>query len=561
MRQFSVVMVGALFGCAQIGSNALPLSSDVIEVETASVFTMDYRGPEVGESASTFTDYRYWLEATHKDSGEKTRAEGYFTADGDAANSGANRGSLWRANLVLEQPGSHDVTQYFCSGTNVALDGCEGDRVGSRQVTFIDGSDVALTKRRLTLTQGATRYLEQGDAPFIKTGAGSPENILAYADFDGTYDAGGTPFPALAEDQLHAFKPHLKDARPDDPAWGNGKGAALLGLFNYYEEVGVNSQYLVAMNIHGDGWDVSPWVSHDDPYVFDVSKLAQWRTVFEHANKRGVAIHFFFTETENESFLEAHDGLTIGEDFAPSRKLYYREMVARFGHLPMIIWNLGEENGVAGNSGEDPYRQPTSPAQRMVFADYIDQLDHRGHAIVSHNWPDEEEAIYGTKLGHASFSGISLQAHHNYFDKVMEWTQRSAAAGRPWMVSIDEPLGWEFGARPDADVDRRDEVLTVLWPSLLGGATGVEWYFGWQNNAPTSDLSSEDQRSRDRLWRTSAKVRTFFEGLPLTKMSSRRDGEMMILEGEGYRLAMTGETVVYKAPNKAPRTIDPFSPK
>jgi hypothetical protein len=129
------------------------------------------------------------------------------------------------------------------------------------------------------------------------------------------------------------------------------------------------------------------------------------------------------------------------------------------------------------------------------------------------------------------------------------------------MVSVDEPLGWEFGARPDADVDRRDEILTVLWPSLLGGATGVEWYFGWQNNAPTSDLSSEDQRSRDRLWRTSAKVRTFFEGLPLTKMSSRRDGEMMILEGEGYHLAMTDGSVVYTAPNKALRTIDPFSPK
>lgn len=35
MRQFSVVMIGALVGCAQIGPNAVPLSNDVIEVETA----------------------------------------------------------------------------------------------------------------------------------------------------------------------------------------------------------------------------------------------------------------------------------------------------------------------------------------------------------------------------------------------------------------------------------------------------------------------------------------------------------------------------------------------
>lgn len=505
-----------------------------------------YLGPEVSEDRNAVLNHRYFAKFISED--RSFDVEGYL-------HDIRNGKGIWLVRLQNLPEGTYELETRFCSGENVAINGCEGTTVGEIETVTVTSKHDAVVR------QGRGRYLEYADGTiFLKTGAGSPENILAYVDFDGTYDAGGTPFPSLGKDQLHSFDPHLKDARHDDPTWDNGKGAALLGLFNYYEEVGVNSQYLVGMNIHGDGWDVSPWVSHDDPYVFDVSKLAQWQTVFEHANNRGVAIHFLFTETENESFFEVHDGLTVGEDFAPSRKLYYREMVARFGHLPMIIWNLGEENGVVGNTGEDPYRLPTSPAQRGEFADYIDSLDSRGHPIVSHNWPDAEEALYGPLLGRTSFSGISLQAHDNYFDKIVEWTGKSADAGRPWVVSVDEPLGWEFGARPDAEVERRDETLTVLWPTLLAGGAGVEWYFGWQNNAPTSDLSNEDQRSRDALWRVSAKVRVFFETLPLLDMSSRRDGDIMILEGGGHKVEMTGDVITYTAPGAMPRQLDPFNP-
>jgi hypothetical protein len=78
------------------------------------------------------------------------------------------------------------------------------------------------------------------------------------------------------------------------------------------------------------------------------------------------------------------------------------------------------------------------------------------------------------------------------------------------MVTVDEPLGWEFGARPDVEVENhRREIEGVLWPTLLAGGAGVDWYFGWQNNAPSSDLSNEDQRSRDLLWRASKRVTDF----------------------------------------------------
>lgn len=539
------------------------------------VQSFGFQHPEfVTENRRTFMDFRYDIILTQGD--HSVTVPGYWSASDPSSSATADAGSYWTANFRFDRLGYWTVERRFCQGEGVAIAAepslgryeCETDTLRFFVEDFSNADPIRYPRNWRnytvdgeTLTQGDSRYLTVGGKPFIKTGAGSPENILAYADFDGTYDAGGAEFPALGDDQLHNFEPHLKDARSDDPTWNDGEGAALLGLFNYYEEVGVNSQYLVGMNVHGDGADVFPYVRHDDPYVFDVSKLSQWQRVFEHANRRGVAIHFLFTETENESFFEVHDGLEIGEDFAPSRKLYYREMVARFGHLPLMIWNLGEENGVVGNSGSDPYRQPTSAAQRGRFADFITSLDHRNHPVISHNWPDSEDETYGPLLGRESFSGISLQVHHNYFDKAMEWTQRSEAAGRPWMVSVDEPLGWEFGARPDSQTDRRDELLTVLWPSLLGGATGVEWYFGWQNNAPTSDLSNEDQRTRDRLWRESAAVRRFFETLPLTEMTSSRDGEVMVLSGAGYRVSMRGETVTFTAPGEAARQLNPFDPE
>ncbi|WP_371396263.1 DUF5060 domain-containing protein [Fretibacter rubidus] len=478
------------------------------------VIDIDLRGPDEIESHTVFSDYRVNLVITHDD-GTSVTVPAYFAADGNAAETGAISGTVWRAHFVPPKAGRWSYRVDFKTGGDIAMNDGIGQSVrkfdGARGAFSVEALGADVTDKRLFDTQ--TRYLQNArGVPFLKTGAGSPENILAYVDFDGTYDVGGTHFPALGEAQLHRFDPHIKDAKTGDPIWRGGKGAAILGIANYYKDVGVNAQYLVTMNIEGDGQDVFPYVDHTDPYVFDVSKLAQWQRVLGHFNDQDVLIDMLLTETENESWFEAFDGVNVSKDFAPSRKLYYREMVARFSHLPMLVWNLGEENGVVGNSGQDPYRQPTTAAQRLAFASYIKALDPQDHAIQSHNWPDGEDDTYGPKLGADDFSGISLQAHHSYFEKVMTWTQKAQAAGRGWMVSVDEPLGWEYGARPDdIETDKRREIEGVLWPTLLAGGAGVDWYFGWQNNAPTSDLSNEDQRSRDALWKTSANVRGFFD--------------------------------------------------
>ncbi len=505
------------------------------------VVTLSFEGPTLSETKSTFFDYRLDVEFTHS-TGKMFLVPGYFAASGEAADDGASTGKIWHAKFVPSLDGEWRYKAHFRKGDRIAI-GLEED---GESAGFFDGDEGKITvapakldpnaldfRKRGMLLDVKNRYLQFAGTKqyFLKTGAGSPENILAYSEFDGTYDIGGTPFPALGDNQLHEFEPHIKDWREGDPVWGrDGRGKGLIGIANYYAEVGVNAQYMVVMNVGGDGQDVFPWVRHDDMYVFDVSKLAQWERVLSYMDRKGVLKDFLFTEMENESLFEGIEG---GE-FADSRKLFYREMVARFGHLLGLVWNLGEENGsdaeilteVLGSEGlavlgvengvvipgNPAWIKATTQAQRLAFAQYIADLDPYDRAIVSHNLPGAEEMTYGEKLGVPTFSGISLQAHEHYADIILEWLNRSKAAGRQWMITVDEPMGWEFGARPDEETPEHEHAINdVLWPSLLAGAAGVDWYFGWQNNAPTSDLSNEDQRSRHNLWVQSAAVRAFWE--------------------------------------------------
>jgi len=51
----------------------------------------------------------------------------------------------------------------------------------------------------------------------------------------------------------------------------------------------------------GDGKDVWPYISPDDFSRFDVSKLAQWEVLFQHAQSKGILLHVVLQETENGS--------------------------------------------------------------------------------------------------------------------------------------------------------------------------------------------------------------------------------------------------------------------
>ena len=492
-------------------------------------------GPEVLSETGDpdpFTDYTFTgTFATKSPLGlaertSVTEAPGYFAADGDAANSGAASGDRWRVHFrvppgAIVGPGS--PLEY-------ALTLKRGEKVVARRAGQLPGPGAG---GRLELRDGVEvrpadppappaallardGRLWRAGAPFYKTGAGSPENLLAFADFDGTWSLKGEPREGESHSTApHRYAPHLADWNPGDPTWGDGRGKGLIGALNYLAGAGANSLYFLPFNVAGDGRDVWPHASPDDRTRFDCSKLDQWNAVFDHCDKLGIALHMLLTETENESLFENRDGGGGGPvPFADTRKLYYRELIARFGHHPAVIWNLGEENGPEGEDKSGPDGRGNTDAQRLAFAAYIKKLDPYAHPVVVHTYPNQQEAVYTPLLGSPHFDGASLQLSPmgKTREETLKWRARSAAAGRPWFVALDEVGPANTGVMPDdADgaADNHRDVRRALWANLLSGGSGAEWYFGYKYH--DNDLNLEDFRSRAEVWAFSKLAREFAE--------------------------------------------------
>lgn len=90
------------------------------------------------------------------------------------------------------------------------------------------------------------------------------------------------------------------------------------------------------MNINGDEKNVFPYITSGDRTRLDVSRMDQWGIVFDHGTRNGMHLNFKTQEIENQNLLD-------GGDLGNQRILYYRELIARFGHNLGLNWNLGEE--------------------------------------------------------------------------------------------------------------------------------------------------------------------------------------------------------------------------
>lgn len=172
--------------------------------------TIQYSSDDVySETASPnpFTDRR--LIVTF-DNGSTTHVvEGYFAADGDAANSNSFSGNVWFAHVSPEQTGNWNYTARFYQGTDVAVASDPGSPVDTKTGSFVisetdkSGSDMR--------GKGILRYVNEryprfdnGDY-FIKAGPGDPENFLGYVDFDNSPNA------------KHDYSEHVGDWNAGDP--------------------------------------------------------------------------------------------------------------------------------------------------------------------------------------------------------------------------------------------------------------------------------------------------------------------------------------------------------
>jgi hypothetical protein len=508
--------------------------------------TITFDGPAAREAGTPnpFLDYR--LTVTFANGERSYTVPGYFAADGDAANTSATAGNKWRVHFAPDDTGTWRYAVSFRRGSEIAV--AEGDSAGESagymdglQGSFLieptdkEGRDLRGRGRLQYVDERYLRFAESGDY-FLKCGADAPENLLAYADFDRDFKHDGV-YDHLIKD----WAPHVGDWSDGDPTWQADKGKGLIGAIDYLASKGLNAFSFLTMNVAGDDRNVFPYTSYDERYRMDVSKLDQWELVFEHADRLGLYLHFKTQESENQTLL---DGGAVGVQ----RRLYYRELLARFGHHLALNWNLGEENG----SWSDDPAQTTD--QRRAMAQYFYEHDPYRHHVVIHNGQPFDDL-----LGDASrITGLSVQTDQPDFrrvhERVLYWLRRSEESGRPLVVAVDEPGDHRHSLLPDTEDPAHDDARrNALWGALLAGGAGVEWYFGYEH--PESDLTAQDWRSRDRMWDQCRIALNFFSEceIPFREM---RSYDHLSSSAAAYVFAKPGDAYVVYLKHGEPTTLD-----
>ncbi len=498
---------------------------------------LSFTGPSTDEMAEDNPFLNYRLEVTFTNQGESYTVPGFYAADGNAAESSSDSGNIWKVRFTPDAVGEWSYSISFKKGKNIAIaeDFLNTENSQIESAGLMDGatgtfsvSDTDKTKpdnrargRLDYVGESYLKYAESGDY-FIKVGVDAPENLLGYADFDAHTNA---------LDFLKTWEPHAQDFRADaEPfTWQGGKGKNLLGAIDYLASEGLNVFSFLTFNVDGDDRNIFPYllkvpVDEYESYAsdkknkeawetmfhktrFDVSKLEQWERIFDYAEGKGMFLHFKTNETETDHLMDA--GV-----FGTEGKLYYRELIARFGHHLALNWNLGEEND--------------QPIENVIeVAEYIKSLDAYDHHRVVHTFPNKDDR-YQKLIGNQSvLTGASLQLSDAEFrdvhDRVLKWKRKSDSTGVKWALAVDEPGKANIALLPDDEDPTHDlPRARALWGTLMAGGYGVEWYFGY--DSPNSDLTAEDFRSRDDFWKQNKYAHQFFtEYLPFWEMENANE--------------------------------------
>jgi hypothetical protein len=134
---------------------------------------------------------------------------------------------VWLCHFAPDHVGTWSWVATFATGSKVAQNG------GGSSGSYFDGASGAFRVIRSNKVgrdhrgKGFLRYVGahhlqfvQTKEYFLKAGADSPENFLAYADFDGTLNIGK---------RRKTWAAHAGDYATGDPTWKNGKGKNIIG--------------------------------------------------------------------------------------------------------------------------------------------------------------------------------------------------------------------------------------------------------------------------------------------------------------------------------------------
>ena len=509
--------------------------------------TLTLDGPSTTETATPnpFLDLRMDVTFSHPASGLTYRVPGYFAADGNAANTSATQGNKWRAHLSPDHGGEWTYRIAFRQGPGVAVADAPtagtalapfDGRTGSFTIAETDktGRDFRAKGRLAYVNWHYLRYAGSGEY-FLRVGSDSPENLFAYDDFDNTPN-----YTWVSENAGRGggfrrdYAPHVQDWKSGDPTWKDGKGKGLIGAMNYLAAKGLNGMSWMPYTTHGDDRNVSMYVNDEDRTRIDISKVGQWEIVHEHLDRLGLFQDVKMLEAESSW---DHDRGELG----PERRLYYREMIARFAHHLGMMWNIGEEN-------ETPRKN------RMDWAGYIAATDPYKHLIVIHGHSADWDTMYQPLMGAKSpYTGASLQLpFYDNFEIIRYFRLATAALGKPWVLTLDETrpnaagraAGLPDATPPDELDPSHNEVRKGgLWSSLMAGGAGTNTYFGY-GSSQGGDVNFRSFHPWSEWWNQKRYAHDFFLGnhIPFHQMSS--ENWRMPSRG-GWAFAGANTLVVY----------------
>ena len=496
--------------------------------------TIDFQGPSTSETASQnpFLDFRLDVTFVHHDSGQTFLVPGFYAADGNAGLTHANSGNVWRVHFAPNRIGDWTYVASFRAGDEIAVAaspvaGTSGGFFDGQSGTFtVAESDKAAPDFRtsdlgLIKNRGHHYMTYAGGGVFLKGGPNVPENFFGYAGFDNTPSAG------------HDFDQHISDWNPGDPDWDDDDsdsvaddGRGIIGALNFVADEGGNSIYFLPMNIGGDGQDTFPTIAAGNKTRYDVSKLDQWELAFSHATSKGIMLHFQLAETENANE-NYHDNGTLGIQ----RKLYYRELIARFGHHLGVQYNVGEENDYG-------------TTRRRQFAAFIKSIDPYDHPVTSHTRGNDYDDHFNPLLGNGDFDITSFQGGNSrtsMANLISTWRTRSANAGTPWAISFDEPQKIE-NDKSDSNNGyihgRRDK----MWPVFMAGGAGFEWYVQEDGGGHGFDQRIDDFRAMDDALNWTGYAVNFLSDMPLLEMSPSHSLGNSTAGNNTYVLAKPNDT-------------------
>jgi len=550
---------GAVIAAALVALNALQGASGATlsgELRQWHKVTLTFTGPDTSETAPTnpFLDYR--LNVTFTQGSTSYVVPGYYCADGNAANTSASSGNKWRVHFAPPSTGTWNWQASFRQGSGIAVSNASGTPVyfdgqsGSFNVSASNKTgDDFRGKGLLKLAPGKHYLRFSGTGEYwIKGGVDSPEDFLGCSDFDNTV-TGNELFPVTN------YPAHVGDWNPGDPTWGGGrteKGKGIIGVLNYLGSQRVNSIYFLPMNLGGDGQNTHPFASTNNDLVYDCSKLDQWQIVFDHAQKKGILLHVVLNEAEAANRNRLDNG-TLGTE----RKLFYRELIARFAHVNGLMWNLCEE-GI----------ETFYPASRLIsFADYIKSVDPYNHPIGVHNWikADGIDVVFSDFYGQPSIDYLSIQYRSSYIrsdypdprypNLLGDLRAGTSAAGKPLALMGDE-LEWVLPSDDEsyslgiyAKCGMKWHRKAQLWQWYLSGGAGVEYIV-------ETLLNTHDFRQYEPMWRYTRYARNFMEQIPFGDMVPSHDlltGESTYAKSNppisGVVLAKPGEVYAIQLPN------------